>query len=83
MLTLDQLISEATALPDNAKALLIDKIAASMISQIDSTPQSLCDRDILIAGVQKAQERIAEIDSCAVQTIPGGILAQIRQLSQP
>jgi hypothetical protein len=99
MLTLDQLISEATALPDDAKALLIDKIAASMISQIDSTPQSLCDRDILIAGVQKAQERIAEIvgvreaSACAeaflqenrgvVQTIPGGILAQIRQLSQP
>jgi Putative addiction module component len=75
MLTLDQLISEATALPDEAKALLIDKIAESMTSQID--------RDILMAGVQKAQERIAEIDSGAVQTIPGDIaLAQIRQLSQ-
>jgi hypothetical protein len=75
MLTLDQLISEATALPDAAKALLIDKIAESMTSQID--------RDILIAGVQKAQERIAEIDSGAVQAIPGDIaLAQIRQLLQ-
>jgi hypothetical protein len=107
MLTLGQLISEATALLDAAKALLIDKIAESMASQIDSTPQTLCDRDILIAGVQKAQERIAEVvgvsakrrqsqreasacaeaflqeNSCVVQTIPGGILAQIRQLSQP
>jgi Putative addiction module component len=64
MLTLDQLISEATALSDEAKALLIDKIVESMtISQID--------RDISIEGVQKAQERIAEIDRGAVQTIPG------------
>jgi Putative addiction module component len=72
MLTLDQLISEATALPDAAKALLIDKIAESMTSQID--------RDILAEGVKKAQERIAEIDRGAIQTIPGDIaLAQIRQ----
>jgi hypothetical protein len=75
MLTLDQLISEATALPDAAKTLLIDKIVESMTGQID--------RDILIEGVKKAQERIAKIDSGAVQTIPGDIaLAQIRQLSK-
>ncbi len=75
MLTLDQLISEATALPDEAKALLIDKIVESMTVEID--------RDILIEAVRKAQERIAEIDSGGVQTIPGDIaLAQIRQLSQ-
>jgi hypothetical protein len=41
------------------------------------------DQDILVAGVQKAQERLAEIDSGAVQTIPGDIaLAQIRQLAK-
>ena len=75
MLTLDQLISEATALPDSAKALLIDKIVESMNSQIE--------RDILTAGVQKAQERMAEIDRGTVQTIPEDIaLAQIRQLAQ-
>jgi hypothetical protein len=75
MLTLEQLISAATALPDAAKALLIDKIVESMTGQID--------RDISIEGVKKAQERIAEIDSGAVQTIPGDIaLAQIRQLSK-
>jgi hypothetical protein len=76
MLTLDQLISEATALPDAAKAVLLDKITESMMLQIDP--------DILMAGVKKAQKRMAEIDSGAVQTIPGDIaLAQIRQLSQP
>jgi hypothetical protein len=75
MLTLEQLISEATALPDAAKALLIDKIVESMTGQID--------RDMLTEGVQKAQERLAEIDLGTVQTIPGDIaLAQIRQLSQ-
>jgi hypothetical protein len=41
------------------------------------------DRDILVAGVQKAQEHLAEIDSGAVQTVSGDIaLAQIRQLAQ-
>jgi Putative addiction module component len=75
MLTLDQLISEATALPDAAKAILIDKITESMVDQID--------QNLLMAGVKKAQKRIAEIDSGAVQTIPGDIaLAQIRQLSK-
>ena len=58
-----------------AKTLLIDKIVESMTGQID--------RDILVEGVNKAQERIAEIDRGAVQTIPGDIaLAQIRQLSK-
>jgi hypothetical protein len=75
MLTLDQIISEATALPDSAKAVLIDKITESMAAQID--------QDILMAGVKKAQKRMAEIDSGAVQAIPGDIaLAQIRQLSK-
>jgi hypothetical protein len=73
MLTLDQLISEATALPDTAKAILLDKIMESMARPID--------RDILNDGIQKAQNRIDEIDSGAVQTIPGDIaLAQVRQL---
>jgi Putative addiction module component len=75
MLTLEQLISEATALPDAAKAILIDKIVDSMAGRID--------QDILMAGVKKAQERLAEIDSGAIQTISGDIaFAQIRQLSK-
>jgi Putative addiction module component len=75
MLTLEQLISEATALPEAAKAILIDKIVESMERHID--------QDLLREGVKKAQERMAEIDSGAVQTIPGDIaLAHIRQLGQ-
>lgn len=75
MLTLDQLISAATALPDAAKTLLIDKIVESMTGQVD--------RDILMEGMNKAQSRIAEIDSGAVQAILGDTsLEQIRQLSQ-
>lgn len=73
MLTLDQLIVEATALPDADKAILMEKIAASMMEKID--------HDLLLKGVQQAQKRIAEVDSGAVQTIPGDIaLAQVRQL---
>jgi Putative addiction module component len=59
MLTLEQLILEATALPDAGKAILIDKIVESMTGEVD--------RDILMEGVQKAQERLAEIDSGTVQ----------------
>jgi Putative addiction module component len=56
------------------KAVLIDKISESMVSQIDP--------DILMAGVKQAQKRLAEIDTGAVQTIPGDIaLTQIRQLA--
>lgn len=73
MLTLEQLISEATALPDADKAILIDKIVESMTGEID--------QDVLVEGVKRAQDRIAEIDRGAVQTIPGDVaLAQIRQL---
>jgi hypothetical protein len=41
MLTLDQLIAAAIALPDAAKTILIDKIEESMTGQIDSAPQTL------------------------------------------
>lgn len=72
MLTLDQLISESMALSDADKALLIDKIMESMTDSMD--------QDILREGMQKAQARIAEIESGKVQTIPGDMaLAQIRQ----
>ena len=39
------------------------------------------DRDVLNEGVQKAQDRIAELDRGTVQSIPGDVaLAQVRQL---
>ena len=73
MLALDKLISQATALPDADKVILIEKIVESMTGAIDP--------ELLAEGVRKAQERIAEIDRDEVQTIPGEIaLAQIRQL---
>lgn len=46
MLTLDQLISEATALPEAAKAILLDKVAESMAEQMD--------RDTLSEGRQES-----------------------------
>lgn len=72
MLTLDQLISEAAALSDADKAILIDQIMASMVTQID--------QDTWRESIKQAQERIATLDRGEVQTIPGEIaLAQIRQ----
>lgn len=73
MLTLEKLISEVTALANASKAIFNDKTKERMPRQIE--------QDILMKGVQKAQKHIAEIDSVAVQTIPGDIaLVQIRQL---
>ena len=73
MLTLEQLIAEATALPDVDKTILVEKIVESMAEQID--------QELLTESVHKAQKRLAEIDSGVVQAIPGEIaLAQIRQL---
>lgn len=73
MLTLNELISEATALPYADKAILIEKLVESMATELD--------QDVLEAGINNAQERIAEIDSGAVQPIPGE-LALAQNLSQ-
>ena len=54
MLSLDQLIAEATVLPDADKTILIEKLIESMAEQFD--------QDLLLKGIQKAQERLAEID---------------------
>ena len=71
MLTLDQLISEATALSDADKAILIDEIVESMTGKIQG--------DSLMENIKKAQERLAEIERGSIQTIPGDIaLAQVR-----
>ncbi|KPQ35640.1 MAG: addiction module protein [Phormidium sp.] len=72
MLTLNQIISEATALSDSDKAVLIEKVMESMTEQREA--------ERLREGVRIAQERLAEIDEGRVQTIPGDIaLAQVRQ----
>lgn len=54
MLSLDQLIAEATVLPDADKTILIEKLIESMAEQFD--------QDLFLEGIQKAQERLAEID---------------------
>ncbi len=76
MLTLEQLIAEATALPAADKTILLEKLVESMAEQLD--------QDVLREGIQTAQARLAEIESGAVQTIPGEVaLAQVRQLIEP
>lgn len=76
MLSLEQIIAEATVLPDADKTILIEKLIESMAEQ--------SDQDLLLKGIQKAQERLAEIDNGTVQAIPGDIaLAQIRQILEP
>lgn len=76
MLTLDQLIAEATALPDADKTILIEKLMESMTESIDP--------DLLREGIQTAQSRLAEIESGTVQAIPGDVaLDQVRQLIEP
>lgn len=70
MLTLNQLILEATALSGANKVILTDKVVESLEEQID--------RDVRRRGIQTAQDCIDEIESGAVQTIPGDIsLAQL------
>ena len=63
MLSLEQIIAEATVLPDADKTILIEKLIESMAEQLD--------QDLLLKGIQKAQERLAEIDNGTVQAIPG------------
>jgi hypothetical protein len=76
MLSLEQIIAEATVLPDADKTILIEKLIESMAEQ--------SDQDLLLKGIQKAQERLAEIDNGTIQAIPGDIaLAQIRQFLEP
>lgn len=61
MLSLDQIIAEATVLPDADKTILIEKLFESMTEQFD--------QDLLLEGIQKAQERLTEIDNGTVQAI--------------
>jgi len=76
MLTLAQLITEATAFPDADKTILIEKLVESMAGPMH--------QDMLREGIQTAQKRLAEIESGAVQAIPKEIaLAQVRQLMEP
>lgn len=74
MLTLEELIAEATALPDADKVILMEKLAETMSKEFN--------QNILNEGVKKAQERLAEIESGAVQTIPGETLTKLRSIAK-
>ena len=72
MLTLDQLISEAIALPDVTKVILIDKIVESMTRQID--------RDQIEQIIEKTPGVVGG-DACIKGTrIPVWELVEYRQL---
>jgi len=72
MLTLDQLISEATALPDVTKVILINKIVESMTKQID--------RDQIEQIIEKTHGVVGG-DACIKGTrIPVWELVEYRQL---
>jgi hypothetical protein len=60
MLTLDQLISEATALPDATKAILIDKILESMTEQINNFPHNIPKAQVLEDFRQAWHEAMTE-----------------------
>jgi hypothetical protein len=74
MLTLDQLIAEATALPAADKTILLEKLVESMAGQLD--------QDVLREGIQTAQARLDEIESGAIQTIPPGTLTGLRGIAK-
>lgn len=74
MLSLEQLIAEATALPAADKTILLEKLVESMAGQLD--------RELLREGIQTAQARLAEIESGAVQTIPPGTLTGLRGIAK-
>lgn len=74
MLTLNEIINEAIALPNTDKTTLIEKLMESM-------EPSDSDKILLNEAIQIAQKRLAEVEAGTVQTIPGEMaLAQVRSL---
>lgn len=73
MLTLEQLIAEATALPDSEKTILLEKIEESLTENVG--------QERLKEDIKRAQKRLTEVERGIVKSIPGeAALAQIRQL---
>jgi hypothetical protein len=55
VLTLEQLIAEATALPDSEKTILLEKIEESLTENVG--------QERLKEDIEKAQKRLTEIES--------------------
>lgn len=76
MLSLEQLIQEALALPEPSRALLAEKLMESLEFDRDDNLQKLWKTE--------AKARRDEIRRGIVQPIPGEeALAQVRQLLEP
>ena len=72
-MTVEQLVEEALALPNEARALLVEQLADSL--EADSPDQHW--HELWAAEVQR---RLEEVRSGRVQTIPGDeALAQVRR----
>ena len=73
MLSIEQLIEEALALPSASRALLAEKLVESLEFDVDETIQTL--------WTTEAKKRRDEIRSGVVQPIPGEeALAEVRRL---
>ncbi|VXD24717.1 conserved hypothetical protein [Planktothrix serta PCC 8927] len=76
MRSIEQLTEELLSLPSASRALLAEKLAESL--EFDTDPK------IQAAWISEAHKRRNEIQSGAVQAIPGDeALAQVRMLLDP
>ena len=76
MQSIEQLMNEALSLPRQSRAILVDKLVASLEFETDSTIQT--------AWITEAKKRREEIQRCLVQPISGEVaLAQVRQIIEP
>ncbi|MEB3218028.1 MAG: addiction module protein [Nostocales cyanobacterium 94392] len=76
MRSIEQLTEELLSLPNESRALLVDKLVESLEFDTDSTIQEV--------WVAEAKRRRAEIRDGSVQPIPGeDALAQVRRLIEP
>lgn len=68
----DELIDEVISLPVEERAKLVDRLLQSL--------NSLGESDVTAAWVELAQRRLRELQSGAVQAVPGEqVFASIRQ----
>ncbi|MCC5614517.1 addiction module protein [Nostoc sp. CHAB 5836] len=73
MVSVEQVMKEALALPSAARALLAEKLVESLEFDVDETLQTL--------WTNEAKKRRDEVRSGAIKPIPGEeALARIRQL---
>ena len=73
MLSVEQLIQEALALPSESRVFLVEQLIASLEFDINETNQSI--------WIAEAKKRRDEIRSNLVESIPGEVaLAEVRKI---